>query len=569
MKQAVIIGSALALGALASGGCGAMSEDGAAGAADAGAGGVLECVSSNECPTGYRCSELGRCEPPPGGDDEPPPPEVEVDLSVPQSSLRYLYVAMPDLDALARIDGQTLEVASVQVGRRPRVVAAAPGSDTAIALDSENGTATIVRPTEGADDKTVVPTLPKLNAAAWDPTGRFAVAYFDLGKALREAGTGAPIADVGSFQDVTIVALGEGDEPDRAVDMTVGFRPRAAAFDAEGTHAYIITDDGISVIDLAAAAGGGGGRAAPILVTDDPFADPEDLEVQVLPHGAHALVRERGRAGVRVVALLGDEAGQSVLLPLSSEPTDLEIDPSGERAYAVLRETAELAVIELPAADESVDLLDPEDVQLVELDPERPVGSLVLASDGHRGLLFTNAEERRELTVIDLRDPEFGLQVFPLKKGVRAVGISPSGDQAIVLHSKQPGDPGEATSTDEMIARSYGYSVFDAESGFARLVITPVDPGPLAFASERPRAYVALDGGDAEGAVAEVHVIDLDSFVFRVQPLASPPEAVGVLGGADTIFVSQRHPLGRVSFFGPDGRVRTLTGFDLNGRIVD
>ena len=41
-------------------------------------------------------------------------------------------------------------------------------------------------------------------------------------------------------------------------------------------------------------------------------------------------------------------------------------------------------------------------------------------------------------------------------------------------------------------------------------------------------------------------------------------------GATDKVFVSQRHPLGRVSFIDIDsGQVRTLTGFDLNSQIID
>jgi hypothetical protein len=85
-----------------------------------------------------------------------------------------------------------------------------------------------------------------------------------------------------------------------------------------------------------------------------------------------------------------------------------------------------------------------------------------------------------------------------------------------------------------------------------------------------PRAYVTLDGGDAEGAVVAVQQIELDSGVVRTIPLGSPPAAIGLLPDSNKIFVSQRHPLGRVSFIDvPTGQVRTVTGFDLNSQIID
>src|SRR5687767_7607602 len=100
--------------------CGMEAEDGAGwgGYAD---GGTAQCFSSNECPTGWTCSELGRCVAPMAGLGDagvPTPPEVEREFGLPVHTRRYVYVNMPDLDALAKIDGATLAVSSVPVGDR-------------------------------------------------------------------------------------------------------------------------------------------------------------------------------------------------------------------------------------------------------------------------------------------------------------------------------------------------------------------------------------------------------------------------------------------------------------------
>ena len=172
--------------------------------------------------------------------------------------------------------------------------------------------------------------------------------------------------------------------------------------------------------------------------------------------------------------------------------------------------------------------------------------------------------------MIDLDQPGYPHRTFPLQKSVRAVGLSPDGSKLMVLHARAPGDPGSATTFEEFVDRSFGYSVVDVATGFAKLQLTLVDPGNFAFAGSRPRAYVVLDGGDAEGALAACQEIELDTGVVRTILLGSPPAAVGVLPATDKVFVSQRHPLGRVSFIDIDsGQVRTLTGFDLNSQIID
>jgi hypothetical protein len=95
-----------------------------------------------------------------------------------------------------------------------------------------------------------------------------------------------------------IAALSPGHEG--SVALTVGFRPRAVQFDAAGAHAFVITEDGVSVIDLADAIGHGP-RIVPPIAVAAPGVSPDDLEVQVVATGNYAAVRQAGHAGVRVV----------------------------------------------------------------------------------------------------------------------------------------------------------------------------------------------------------------------------------------------------------------------------
>ncbi len=538
----------------------ASGDNGGGAPSDAGVG---ACLSSSECPTGYVCNDFGRCEmPQPTGDGGvPPPPEVEYELGAPVSSQRYVYVALTEQDELARIDGRTLEVVSRPVGDAPRVVGAIPGSDGAVVLDATNGTASIVRPAGATDTVRVLATLPHLNRLDIDPTGRFAVIWFDLAKAIADGGIGG----IGSFQDVTVLRLAPGGE--LAVNLTVGFRPREVEFDAAGNRAYVVTEDGVSVIDLAIATTSGPTIVPPIPVAD-PLAPPASIEVDVVPSGDYAAVRRAGASSLRVVRLgpsiAGQARGQAFDVPLASPPTDIDLAPDGTRVYAVLREARQLAILDVPG-----DALDPAGVQIVDL-AAATIGSLVLSRDGTRALLFTNATLDERLTMVRLDAPGFPAVTWPMKKAARAVGLSPSGTTALVLHAKAPGDPATASSIDDYIDKSHGYSLIDLASGFAKLQITPVDPGPFTYAPDGGKVYVALDGGDAIAAPRALQVVHTQTGVVTTRPLGSPPSAVGVLPGAGEAFAAQRHPLGRITFVNlATDALRTVTGFDLNGDIVD
>ncbi|MDQ3369201.1 MAG: hypothetical protein M3680_27560 [Myxococcota bacterium] len=546
------------------GACGASELDGAGvdtpdGGARADAGVSSSCLSSSECPTGQVCSDFGRCElPAPMGDaGVPPPPEVEYEYATPISSDRYVYVAMTAQDELVRIDGHTLAVTATPVGEAPEIVSAIPGSDGAVVLDSVNGTVTIVRPSGATDTRKVLATLPHLNRLDMDPSGRYAVLWFDLAKAIQDGG----LSGIGSFQDVTVVALAPGVE--RAVDLTVGFRPRSVQFDAAGARAYVITQDGISVVDLGYATTHGPGIVPPIPVADPALA-PESIEVGVVATGQYAAVRITGQPLLRVVDVAGPEPGRIFDLPLASPATDLDLAPDGTRVYVVQRAAQQLSIVDVPG-----DAFTPAGIETIDL-AAGAVGSLVLSANGRRALLFTNATLDERITLVKLDDPAFPRVTWPLKKAVRSVGISPTGDTAIVIGAKAFGDPATAQSVDEFIDRSYGYSLLDLTTGFAKLQITPVDPGPFSYSPDGRKVYVALDGGDLITATRSLQIVTTQTGVVITKPLGSPPSAVGILPGAGEAYVAQRHPLGRVTFLDlATNAIRTITGFDLNSDIVN
>jgi hypothetical protein len=541
------------------------SLDGAYGIPDAGTSGASDagfvgCLSSNECAPGYYCNDFGRCEKQATGSGDGgmpmPPPEKEYDFAPPTSSQRFVYVAMTAQDELARIDGSTLGVKSTKVGKSPKVVATIPGTDGAVVLDSYNGTATVVRPVGDSDTTRVLATLQRLNRLDIDPSGRYAVIWFDLAKAIQEGN----IFTVGSFQDVTVVRLAAGNE--KAVNLTVGFRPREVQFDATGNRAYVITQDGVSVIDLGYATDHTATIIPPIAVAD-PAVSPDDIEVDVVSTGEWAAVRQVNSATLRIVNV-GSAPGTTHSITLASPATDIDLAPNGSRLYAVERTAKKLAVVDIPA-----DAQNPSGIETIDL-TNAAIGSLVLSQDGKRGLLFTNATADERVTILKLDQAGYPMQTWPLKKSIRAVAISPAGNNALLINAKMVGDPATATNFDDFVDKSYGYTLLDLASGFGKLQITPVDPGAFIYAPDGSKIYVALDGGDAVTATRALQVVTTQTGVVETKSLGSPPSSVGILPGASQAFVNQRHALGRVSFVDLlNDATRTVTGFDLNSHIVN
>jgi hypothetical protein len=87
---------------------------------------------------------------------------------------------------------------------------------------------------------------------------------------------------------------------------------------------------------------------------------------------------------------------------------------------------------------------------------------------------------------------------------------------------------------------------------------------PTAFAStpDGNTGFYVMDG------LPYLEIIDYQSFVPAEVRLPSVPVHLGNLPETNTVFVSQEHELGRLSFYSTDDeQLRTITGFELNSAI--
>jgi hypothetical protein len=118
------------------------------------------------------------------------------------------------------------------------------------------------------------------------------------------------------------------------------------------------------------------------------------------------------------------------------------------------------------------------------------------------------------------------------------------------------------------VDKSYGYSLLNLSEGFDKLLLTPTDPGQVAFAPNSLTAYLLL--GDVQKALRSVEAIQLDSFMVKSVALGSHPVSLGVISATGKVYVAQSHPLGRVTFVDiQTHETKTVTGFELNSHIIE
>jgi hypothetical protein len=238
--------------------------------------------------------------------------------------------------------------------------------------------------------------------------------------------------------------------------------------------------------------------------------------------------------------------------------TDLDLAPSGEFALAVVRSTGVVLRLPIPAAFEDSSTIEASRVE------GELVGSATFTPDGARALLFTTADPRVErVTVLELATGSF--RSIQLRKSVRTLTVVPDGDRALIVHQKLPGSPTEeGIDLDEQIDRSYGYSLVDIDSGFAKLELTPVEVGPIAIVPDGSHLFLLY----AAPSPREVQRANLQNFAVDRFALGSPPVSVGAVPGAGQVFVGQEHVDGRIAFIDwLSGDVRSVSGFELNSRI--
>lgn len=227
--------------------------------------------------------------------------EVPVQFELPSAGERYVYAANPDNNSVAVIDSQTLAIQSVEAGDKPTFLQSLGGRDAAIVLNVNSNDATVVRTENGVSKASEVDVVAGSNAIAVAPDGSAAVVYFNVD--LRSTGPS------GSFQDLSVVLLEKGN--DRSVGMTVGFRPSAVHFSADSKRAFVVTEDGISILGFEDIRDKGSHIATTIPLAT--ATEAEATDVSITPDGKYALSRPTGLGVLRLTSLTDPDAEQQTL----------------------------------------------------------------------------------------------------------------------------------------------------------------------------------------------------------------------------------------------------------------
>lgn len=510
MRTSILMGSGLVLGAVACSGSnsGASWGDGGApyGASDGGA----------------------------GGWDAGPPPEKEVesDYQAPVATGSFVWVANPKSGRVAYVNATTLEVRTIDAGNGPTYLAAVPGQtdDAAIVINTLSEDATLLRATKTGATTRTFKLAHGASSWAFSPDGRYAIAWADAKKLPT-----APRTE--GFQDLTVLDLQVGT----ATILAVGYRPVTVGFASGTPRAYAVTQDGIAIVDPAAAK-----VLRNVNIADSPLEDPGTRDVSVTPDGQLAFVRRDGSAAITVVNLDQD---QRATVTLSGPVTDLDLSLAGDRAVAVVREKAQVAVLPVPDIYPNPGTFTTVDV------PGEIIGSVVLGAGGTSALLYTNAVPTERLTIMAVAAQPPTYRTVRLYSPVLAVFPSPDAKHAVVLHDAVTGSEG-------------AFSLVPTGSDALPAKIVGTKALPTAVAVTNDRAVVA-ERSD-KNAVFGAYLGRMPQLSVERYALASPPIAVGVVQGAGRAYVAQQHPEGRITFIDLDtGLARTLTGFELASRVVD
>jgi len=473
------------------------------------------------------------------GDDDTGPPEDENDfVSVPPAPGDiYVFIVNPNRDSVSKVNVETRQITTIEVGDEPSMVLVTPDyTRAAVFNDGEDSVSVVDVQT---DEVATVAVREDFNYMTMSPSGSQAVCF--LNTALLDGSEN--FNGVLSYTEVSIVDL------DGLVshDFSVGFNPKQVKFADDGDRAVIISDEFITVVDLTLS------PPEPQLIDleADPFDPPVAAEVEVEPSGEFAFIRYHSEDALQVVDL---DTGDLAWLYAGTDPTDMDLSPDGSEIVVVSRTSRELRTFLASDPEETPVILDLPDTETI--------GSVSMAPVGEGAVLYTTAELTDRITMWDRATDE--LTIKRLEKPVDQMVMSPDGESMLAIHTLA-----DAPDENDIYSDHYVMTIITIDAGtfVPNAVLLEDELMSLANFDAGDKAVFMMDQNRYVG------VIDYDTRLVDDVLVPSYPVHVGVMPEEEGLpapvgWVSQDHPLGRISFIEPDDlAIQTVTGFELNSGI--
>jgi DNA-binding beta-propeller fold protein YncE len=452
----------------------------------------------------------------------------------PATTNTYVFVANPDRNTVTRIKVPSLEVMTVEVGVEPSIVETSRDFSRAITFNKGSDSLSVI--IAETLEVTDISIRQNLNQMKMSPDGKWASCYHDV----NADGGGSSAGGAISFNAISIVDV----ENMEHFEAMAGSYPHDVQYTADGSKAIVISDDYLSVIDLTAETP----IPSRIAIADDLVNPPKAEEVLLDPEGHYAIVRQYGVNDLVLVDLEEGSASPVSLIPVGENPTDMDVSPDGTEAIVVSRGSKELWIYDLqdPTAEPTV----------LALPEEEGFGSLFLSPDSSQGLLYSTASGESAMGIWERGSDE--ITVRGLVKPVSSMGISPTGETAVVFHPQNNGDTPSASP----FFNRHALSLVDMGDFFSSSYQLAAEPDSFASTPDGKIGFYTMKNQPY------LELLNYETFVPSEIQLPSNPVHLGMLPDTNTSFVSQEHSLGRISFYNTDDeKLQTITGFELNSAI--
>lgn len=464
-------------------------------------------------------------------DDLPPEEEDDYLRMAPAATDKYVFVANPGRDTVTRIAVSDLAVRTVSVGHIPSTVFTTMDFTGAITLNEGDDSVTVV----AAETMEVVdvPIRDNMNSLSLSGDGLWAMAWYDPDKESMGTSNG-----VISFNEVSFVSLDTATH----FPLAVGYNPHGVRWSDDGDRAVVVSDGSLAVINLEVSPP----TTTTIAIADDELDAPPAEEVVLTPDGKYAFVRQGDVQSLLVVDL---DSGEVAEVDVGDDPTDMDVTPDGQRLAVVARSARQIWAYDVddPFATPT----------LVDFPSDSPYGAVAFAGDGARAILYTNAVALDSLAIWDTESDTFSER--SLIKPVQSIGISPTGDNAIVFHTKTNADDADP---DNPFNDEWAATLMQTNGNGENKLLLPAEPTGYGMTDDSQFGFFIMDGETT------LEVVSFSTLLPTLVTLPSVPVFVGALPDAPYIYASQQHDLGRISFYeAANAEFDTITGFELNADI--